>query len=142
MIESDERPLTGGCQCGAVRYEISAEPLNLYACHCGECRKQSGSSFGMSLIVPRAAFKLTAGEPKCWSRPSAQGSNVDCWFCPECGSRLYHASSSWPDELSVKAGTVDQPVEAAAAIHIWTAYGLPSTPIPMGATTFPFEPDS
>ena len=142
MIDNDERPLTGGCQCGSVRYEISAEPLNLYACHCSQCRKQSGSSFGMSLIVPADSLKLTSGTPKSWKRSSAQNSEVICWFCPDCGSRLYHQSSNWPDELSVKAGTVDQPVAAGSAIHIWTSYGLPSTPIPMGATTFPFEPDS
>lgn len=140
MIESDERPLTGGCQCGSVRYEISAEPLNLYACHCKQCRKQSGSSFGLSLIVPRESFKVTSGTPKCWTRPTAQGAEMSCWFCPDCGNRIYHQSSSWPEELSVKGGTVDQPVEAGAAIHIWTSHGLPSTPIPMGATTFPFEP--
>lgn len=140
MIDSDERPLTGGCQCGAVRYQIIAEPLNLYACHCKQCRKQSGSSFGLSLVVPREAFQITCGSPKSWKRPTDSGAEMICWLCPECGSRLYHQSSGWPEQLSVKGGTVDQPVEAGAAIHIWTSHGLPSTPIPMGATTFPFEP--
>jgi len=45
-----EAVLTGGCQCGAVRYAVAAEPLRLYVCHCRECQKQSGSAFGMSLI--------------------------------------------------------------------------------------------
>ena len=44
--------LTGGCQCGAVRYECDAAPRTLYVCHCLECRHQSGSAFGMSLEMP------------------------------------------------------------------------------------------
>ena len=54
--------LTGGCQCGAVRYEIAAEPLTVYVCHCRECRKQSASAFGISLLVPRDALRLLQGE--------------------------------------------------------------------------------
>ena len=44
-------PLEGGCQCGAVRYAISAAPLTLYCCHCTECQAQSSSAFGMSMLV-------------------------------------------------------------------------------------------
>lgn len=41
IAASDQAPITGGCQCGAVRYEITLSPLALYVCHCRECRKQS-----------------------------------------------------------------------------------------------------
>ena len=61
--------LTGGCQCGAVRYTIAAEPLSTYVCHCRECRRQSASAFGISVIVPEAAFALTQGEVRAWRRP-------------------------------------------------------------------------
>ncbi len=47
----------GGCQCGAVRYEIEAEEIQtLYCCHCLECQHQSSSGFGMSLLVSRPGF--------------------------------------------------------------------------------------
>ena len=140
MIDSQERPLTGGCQCGSVRYEITAEPIALYACHCSECRKQSGSSFGMSLIVPRAAFKITVGEPKCWSRSSAQGSDVRCWFCPDCGTRVWHVSSGSPTFRSVKGGTLDEQVSLDGAVHLFTDRKLDGVGIPEGALCFPGEP--
>ena len=60
----------GGCQCGFVRYELRSSPLELYVCHCAECRKQSASAFGISVIVSSAAFALTHGEPQRWSRPT------------------------------------------------------------------------
>ena len=63
----------GGCQCGAVRYRITGEPIALYVCHCRECQKQSASAFGLSLEVPRAALRLTSGTPRRWTRMSDSG---------------------------------------------------------------------
>ena len=72
MIEaSKEKPVTGGCQCAAVRYEITGRPVALYVCHCKECRKQSASAFGISLIVRRADFRVTQGSAKRRQRPHA-----------------------------------------------------------------------
>jgi len=51
-------PLTGGCQCGTVRYQITAAPLAVYVCHCTECQRQSGSAFALSLAVPRDALAV------------------------------------------------------------------------------------
>lgn len=45
-------PQSGGCQCGAIRYEISGPPAAVYACHCTECQKQSGSAFAMAAVIP------------------------------------------------------------------------------------------
>lgn len=140
MIDSQERPLTGGCQCGSIRYEITVEPIALYACHCSECRRQSGSIHGLSLIATAESFNITKGEPKSWSRPTDQGAAMTCWFCGTCGNRIYHQSSAWPNERSVKAGTLDQPVDVTKAEHIWTASGLPSATIPPGAKSIKGEP--
>jgi hypothetical protein len=59
-------PITGACQCGAIRYEASAAPLGVYICHCTECQRQSSSAFGMAMPVPRGALRLVAGPPKEW----------------------------------------------------------------------------
>lgn len=59
-------PLTGGCPCEAVRFEVTAMPLLLYACHCTECQRWSGSAFSMSMPVAANSFGLTRGEPKPW----------------------------------------------------------------------------
>jgi hypothetical protein len=52
-------PYTGGCQCGSVRYVLAAEPVRTVACHCKECQRQSGSAFGMSMIVPGKSLTVT-----------------------------------------------------------------------------------
>jgi hypothetical protein len=134
-----ETPLTGGCQCGAVRYAISAAPLRLYACHCRECQKQSASAFGMSLVVRRAAVTLTRGETRTWSRKADSGRSVACVFCAACGTRLWHAREGF-DIVSIKGGSLDTPLDVSRAIHCWTSRKLPGVVIPQEATQFLEEP--
>ena len=130
----------GGCQCGSIRYEISGAPLDLYICHCKECRKQSASAFGISFIVPFAALRLTQGQPRFWSRPTDTGNTLDCAFCPDCGSRLWHQRRGSADTISVKGGSLDEPVDLRQAVHIWTSRMLPGITVPQGAAQFPREP--
>ena len=56
-------PQSGGCQCGSVRYEITGPPTVVYACHCTECQKQSGSAFAMAAVIPQENFRITKGAP-------------------------------------------------------------------------------
>jgi len=131
----------GGCQCGAVRYAVPAEPLVMYVCHCTECRKQSASAFGISFTVARRALRLLQGTPQYWSRQTASGHTLECAFCPRCGSRVWHQSSGHPDTISIKGGSLDAPVDLGKAVHIWTSSKLPGTPIPPGVRSFPGEPE-
>ncbi|MCB9946365.1 MAG: GFA family protein [Rhodospirillaceae bacterium] len=132
---------TGGCQCGDVRYAVRAAPRQLYACHCTECRRQSGSAFGLSLEVDRAAFALTRGRVATWTRPADGGGRVICHFCPRCGTRIWHEHDPASATLTVKAGTLDDPVDLSDAIHIWTDSRLPGVVIPDRARRYPGEPD-
>jgi hypothetical protein len=131
--------LTGGCQCGAVRYEVLAEPLETYVCHCRECQRQSASAFGISVIVPANAFVLKQGSVATWSRPTDSGNVLECMFCVACGTRIRHASPGGAT-VSVKGGSFDQPVDLTRAFHIWTSRKLPGVVIPEGATQYAGEP--
>ncbi|MBE0624404.1 MAG: GFA family protein, partial [Burkholderiales bacterium] len=51
----------GGCQCGAIRFEVKGNPMRTYACHCTICQKQSGSAFGLSAVFPPGSFTVTKG---------------------------------------------------------------------------------
>ena len=133
--------LTGGCQCGAIRYEIMAPPHETYICHCTECRQQSSSAFGISVIVGIDDLKLKAGEPKCWSRSTDRGVTLNCYFCPECGSRVWHKDRIGAKTVSVKGGSLDNPVDLTGVAHIWTRSKLPGLIIPNDAPQFPQEPD-
>jgi hypothetical protein len=139
MATHDTR--TGGCQCGAIRYEVPREPLALFACHCTECRKQSASAFGLSFIVPRAALRVVQGTPRAWSRPTDSGNTLECLFCPDCGTRVWHQRRGDHPTLSIKGGSLDEPVDFARATHIWTASRLPGVVVPPDAPQFPGEPD-
>ncbi len=132
--------LTGGCQCGSIRYEITGEPLAVYVCHCRECQKQSASAFGISVIVPADALKIKQGTLKEWSRKTDTGRTLRCMFCADCGSRVWHATPV-SDPVSVKGGSLDAPLDLSSAIHIWTARKLPGVIISDGARQFPGEPD-
>ena len=132
---------TGGCQCGAVLYECVEQPTRLYICHCKECRKQSASAFGISFIVPRVNFHLIDGTPQFWARDTNNGPKLECAFCPACGSRLWHQSSGPSETLSVKGGSLDEPVDISNAVHIWTSSKLPSVVISDDTKQFAEEPD-
>lgn len=133
--------LKGGCQCGQVRYELTRPPRETYVCHCRECQRQSASAFGISVIVAGADVRLLAGRLQHWSRPTDSGRTLTCFFCPTCGSRVWHGDKDREDHISIKGGSLDEPVDLTDAIHIWTSRKLAGVIIPEGARQYPGEPD-
>lgn len=133
--------MTGGCQCGAVRYAVSAMASEIYICHCTECRRQSASAFGISVYVPSDSVRLEKGEPRRWSRPGAEAGPVDGYFCGDCGTRLWHISRDAAAMTSIKGGSLDDGVDVASAVHVWTKHKLPGVIIPPDAEQYPEEPD-
>src|SRR3546814_20318091 len=128
--------------CGLLMDESRGRPLALYVCHCRECQRQSSSAFGMSREVPRAGHRVTRGRPKFWTRSADSGGRVRCAFCPNCGTRLWHEPDGAPAAtITIKAGSLDEPVDLSAGIHIWTSRKLPGMAIPESARQFPGEPD-
>ena len=109
----------GGCQCGFVRYQIEGEPLGMALCHCTECQRQSGSAFGMSIVVRKEAFRLLRGTLKTFTRAGDSGSGVVCAFCPECGVRIHHEPRWLDGVFTVKPGTLDDPSFFRPTIEVW-----------------------
>ncbi|MEL6529723.1 MAG: GFA family protein [Pseudomonadota bacterium] len=101
-----------------MRYRVNAHTLTSYACHCRECQMQSASAFGISVPVFRASVEFE-GQTKSWRRPTDSGSHTDCHFCPECGSRLYHAGANRPGMITIKGGSLDNASELEPVAHIW-----------------------
>ncbi len=134
-------PLTGGCQCGAVRYSLAAAPLVLYFCHCTECQKQSSSAFGQSMRVNKKDLSI-AGELTGFSRPGASGNDLICEFCPTCGTRLFHRRTSYTDALNIKAGTLDDTSWLKPAGHIWTKSRQGWFEIPPGDLNYSGQPQT
>lgn len=129
---------TGQCQCGEIRYESAEESLALYICHCRECQKQSASAFGISLDVPRSGFRIVQGTSKYWTRHTDNGHLIQCAFCPTCGSRLWHEEPGSP-LISIKGGSLNEPLDVSKAIHVWVSRKLPGIVIPEDAPQFQQE---
>ena len=99
-------PQSGGCQCGAVRYAITGPPRVVYACHCTECQKQSGSAFALAAVIPQESFRITKGAPAMFPRQTSPTKTMECWFCAACGTRLYHVpGGAAPDGVGRTSGT-------------------------------------
>jgi len=131
---------TGGCQCGAVRYEVTGAPRQLVACHCTDCQRQSGSAFGMTMVVDEADFRLLQGDLKTFRSESDAGRAKLGAFCPDCGTRIYHKPEWRKGTVSVKPGTLDDTRGLKPTVHLWTDSRQPWVTIPDGVKAFEKQP--
>jgi hypothetical protein len=129
-------PLTGGCSCGAIRYEVAGLPLALYTCNCTECQTASGSAFALNMPVATKDLRFTKGQPKGWHKTSRSGANVIAWFCGECGARLYGEREGCPDSMTLRAGTLDDTSWLVPVAHIYMRSAQPWVQPAPGAVCF------
>ena len=99
--------ITGGCLCGAVRYDCAEEAGGGH-CHCEDCRRSSGTGHCSHMIVPQAGFSIT-GNVRFFDKPADSGNMVSRGFCPTCGSAVYSLNSIAPDLVFVRASSLDDP---------------------------------
>ncbi|MEQ9314457.1 MAG: GFA family protein [Henriciella sp.] len=118
-------PLTGGCQCGALRYEINAAPLMVYNCHCTNCQRISASAFNMSMAVLRETLTFTNGEPVRHEWDSGVGTRRYGLLCRTCGTRIAHGMVPEGPVNSLRAGTLDDPSWISPVADIWTRSAHP-----------------
>jgi hypothetical protein len=118
---------TGGCLCGAVRYEV-AEPLAaIQLCHCGQCRKAQGSAFAANMPVSAEAFRLLRGEDELREyRASPDKRRV---FCGACGSPIYSQRLDMPEVLRLRVGGLDDDTGLTVGFHIQAAFRAEWCPI-------------
>jgi hypothetical protein len=133
--------MNGQCACGAVKFVTSTDkPLNIYHCHCIDCRRQSASAFGTSAIFP---FFRVDDNPNVsyFSRVGDSGRKQNCYFCNKCGSRILHAhvvDGGDPQVVAVKGGLLEG-LEWKNAKHIFTRSAVVA--IPDGVESWVAEPD-
>lgn len=138
MSDEVSLPQPGGCQCGAVRYALSAPPLMIYNCHCTNCQKIGGGAFATSATVAEAAFSIVKGAPKRTEWTSDAGNRRYGLFCGDCGSRLAHGQAPSIGLLSLRAGTLDDTGWVEPVGDIWTRSAQPW--IRFAALTAPEQP--
>ena len=116
---------SGGCACGAIRYEFASEPLLSFHCHCHECQRVGGSAFTSLMIVPKADFSLLRGEPRFYASPADSGYFLNRGFCPKCGSPVLATEDHRPLIVLVHAGSLDEPGRFEPAADIFASRAQP-----------------
>ena len=123
-----EPVLTGGCGCGAVRFEISEPLVSARYCHCTRCQRRTGTSASASASVVPGSFRVVQGEdrPRAWKPEDGH----EKWFCGDCGSALYTVNPHDRSQLGVRLGAVDGDPGVRPSVHQFVAYAAPWEQIP------------
>jgi hypothetical protein len=120
MTTTVKLPIDGGCQCGSLRYQVTATPLMIYACHCTNCQRITGSAFVLSATIMEESLRYTSGEPRTVEWRSDAGNSRFGQFCGDCGCRIAHGSTPSNGIFSLRAGTFDDTRWVVPMGHIWT----------------------
>lgn len=113
----------GGCACGAVRFEIDAQPIFQNHCQCLDCQKRSGTGHGSYLTFPHRSAMRVSGNVSEWAVAADSGDNKRHAFCPTCGVPLYLTFTAMPDLIAVHATALDDPARFAPQAMTYTMRG-------------------
>jgi hypothetical protein len=111
--------VTGGCYCGAVRYEVTGEAQGALQCHCRECQYITGGNPNVIMVFPAAGFRFTQGAPSEFTRSDIE-SPVTRLFCAKCGTGIGTKTPRRPDSIILKVGTLDDPSIFEPKVAIYT----------------------
>jgi hypothetical protein len=118
-------PFTGGCACGAIRYESAAGPVFMLHCHCRDCQRSSGGPFSSFVVVPKEAFALTQGSPRFHASPSEAGGETQRGFCADCGSPILSNPDAVPHLVAIRTASLDDPGGFSLQAEVWTCDAHP-----------------
>jgi hypothetical protein len=116
-----EPSLEGGCQCGAVRYRVTGEPVMAAICHCAMCRRANAAPAVAWAMFEESQVVFLRGSPTIYgSSPGARRG-----FCPTCGTQISFTADYIPGLIDLTIGSLDCPEKIAPALHYWDAERLP-----------------
>lgn len=121
-------PLTGGCNCGAVRFELSETPPLASYCHCKRCQRRTGTAASANAHASLASLRILSGEEsmRAWKPETGR----EKWFCGECGSALFGGNPHRDDPIGIRLGAFDGDPGVRPSRRQFTAYAAPWEPIP------------
>jgi hypothetical protein len=122
--------LTGGCLCGAVRYRITAAPVEASVCHCRSCRRGAGAEAVAWATVPKAEFELAGTLARFASSPGiARG------FCPTCGTSVTFDDGG--ETIDVTVASLDDPEAIRPDREVWLEHRLSWVAVDSSRARFP-----
>jgi hypothetical protein len=107
-ITVDDAVVTGGCQCGSVRYRVSGPITNIHLCHCRMCQKAVGNAFATIGVAKKADVSHIRNAPA-WFRSSM---HVQRGFCALCGTPLFYSDDT-SNAIGIMVGSLDRPADFA-----------------------------
>ena len=121
-------PLTGGCLCGGVRYEIDQPLVGAGYCHCKRCQRRTGTAASLNAGIVPGSLRIVQGEELVRTFVPEDG-----WpkaFCSVCGSALWSVNPENPHARGVRFGTFDDDPGVRPQWHQYVAYAAPWEPLP------------
>ncbi|WP_269713998.1 GFA family protein [Caulobacter sp. NIBR2454] len=132
--------ITGGCLCGAVRYEAEGPPDMMGCCYCADCRKASGGPFIPFMNFPASAVRFSGATLKYRSR-ALRGGEALRNSCPSCGGLVFGGEVGHTDSHTVYAGSLDDPSLFKPQIAIFNRDRPAWAPLPPGVVVFDTMPE-
>jgi hypothetical protein len=123
-----ELPLTGGCLCGGVRFEVTEPLVAAGYCHCTRCQRRTGTAASAQARIAPGSLRITQGEELIRSFEPDRG--FEKLFCSACGSALWGRSPRDPEVISVRLGAFDSDPGIRPSYRQYVAYAAPWEPIP------------
>ena len=125
--------LEGGCDCRAVRYQMTSKPLFVHCCHCRWCQRETGTAFALNALIESDRVVLLSGTPELVNTPSNSGKGQMIARCPQCKIALWSNYGGRGDITRfVRVGTLDNPDALPPDIHIFTLSKQPWVILPPG----------
>ncbi|WP_018701177.1 GFA family protein [Amorphus coralli] len=131
---------SGGCACGAVRYETASAPIFQNHCQCRDCQHASGTGHASYLTFPDRSFVTISGKVITWTTIADSGHEKTHAFCPVCGSPVYLTLAVMPDVLAVHAASLDDPGRFQPEAVTYAGRGLPWDTLDPSLQTFETVP--
>ncbi len=121
--------LTGGCLCGAVRFELTEPPQRAGYCHCTRCQKRTGTAVSANARVDGRAFRIVAGHElvRTWRHPDG---GFEKAFCGECGAHLFSRNPDDPSQMGIRMSAFDGDPGVRPSSRQFVAYAASWEPIP------------
>lgn len=126
---TETEPHTGGCRCGAVRFEVTADPVQISYCHCGDCRRASGAPVSAFVGFEDAAVSLRRH-----SLSTFENGPVRRSFCSACGSPICYVDRRLKGIIYFMLGVMDAPGHYKPTLHAYVREQLPFVHMPDGLT--------
>jgi hypothetical protein len=114
---------SGGCLCGAIRYECTAKPeeIQMFRCHCRDCQQVTGGAFSPVVFVPARTVKFTRGSIRHHFTASEAGGKHKRGFCPDCGCRLTGGEGEGSSSIGFTASSLDDPTFFKPQFDMWVS---------------------